>query len=257
MIMNRYTTLLLAVALFVVSTGCQAQLAESDDTSLRGELKSLQTEVAQLKKELEEVRTLGPIKQLLDQNKPLDVTIELDDFPTMGEADAELTVIEFSDFQCPYCGRHAENTYPQLKQNFVEEGVLRYVFMDFPLRNHPLAPKAAEAASCAGDQGMYWEMHDRLFEKQQELGEDLLPGHADSLGLDVAVFSTCLDSGKYAARMEKGLEHGQSVGVRGTPSFALGYTRDGGNSVQVVKLLRGALPYDQFSTAIEELLAAD
>jgi protein-disulfide isomerase len=242
--------------LFLASTGCRAQLANANEPGLRAEVDSLKKELAQLKKELEEVRTLAPIKQLLDQNKPLDVTIDLGGSPAMGDADAALTLIEFSDFQCPYCGRHAQNTYPQLKKNYVEEGKLQYVFMDFPLRNHPQAPKAAEAAYCAGEQDRYWEMHDRLFSHQQELAEDLLPGHADSLGLDVAAFSTCLDSGKYADIVQTGLQHGQSVGVRGTPSFALGYTRDGGKSVRVVKLLRGALPYNQFVTAFDDLTEA-
>jgi protein-disulfide isomerase len=138
----------------------------------------------------------------------------------------------------------------------VKPGKLRYVVRDFPLEAiHPHAIKAAEAAHCAGDQGKYWEMHDRLFANQRALGAGDLPGHAGSVGLDVATFHQCLDSGQHAARVRRSLADGQKAGVRGTPTFFLGEIEGTAGKVNVLRVLRGAQPFTGFKTAIDAALA--
>jgi protein-disulfide isomerase len=126
------------------------------------------------------------------------------------------------------------------------------VVRDFPLEAiHPHAFKAAEASHCAGDQGKYWEMHDRLFEHQQELAPTDLVTHAQALGLDVGKFNQCLDVSTHAERVRRDLGDGQQAGVTGTPSFFLGVLQPGDTKVRVVRALRGALPYGAFKAVID------
>jgi protein-disulfide isomerase len=215
----------------------------------------LKEEVAALRKELDEVLALAPIKSLIAENRPLNVNISVDGAPSVGDETAKLTIVEFSDFQCPYCGRHVTNTYPSLKSQYVETGKMKYVFRDYPLANHKLAPKAAEAAHCAGEQERYWAMHDELFANQRALQPDQLPTYAGNVGVgDAAAFQECLDSGKYASQIEIGMQEGAKLRVTGTPSFGIGYTQDDGKSVRVVKVIRGAVPLVQFQATIDELL---
>lgn len=186
----------------------------------------------------------------------LDVVVSVGDLPPKGDPNARLTLVEFSDYECPFCGRHARDTMPLIEQAYVKPGTLRYVFRDFPLASHRRAARAAEAARCAGEQGKYWEMHDRLFADQDGFGDDDLARRADSLGLRVAVFQQCLAAGRQASRVARDRLDGQRLGIRGTPTFLIGYTEPGGGSVRVVKVIVGAEVYSAFRDAIESVLAA-
>jgi protein-disulfide isomerase len=142
-----------------------------------------------------------------------------------------------------------------LDRAYIKPGKLKYVVRDFPIESiHPQAAKAAEAAHCAREQNRYWEMHERLFAHQRALGAVDLPGHAQAVGLDATQFQQCLDSGRHAARVQRDRAEGQKVGVRGTPTFFLG-TVDG-DKVQVVRVLRGAVPFSTFKSAIDAALAS-
>jgi protein-disulfide isomerase len=170
----------------------------------------------------------------------------------IGEPDAPVTIVEYTDFQCPYCSRHFTQTFPQIKENFIDTGVVRYVFKDFPLTSiHAQANAAAEAARCAGDQDAYLEMHDVLFEMQGEWNgrsdaADLFIGYAENLGLDTDSFGDCLQSQKYAAAIEADVVEGSQLGVRGTPAFFInGY------------FVSGAQPYELFEEAIAQLATGE
>ena len=127
---------------------------------------------------------------------------------------------------------------------------------DLPLESiHPLAFKAAEATHCAGDQGKYWEMHDRLFANQRELARKDLSKHAEALGLDVAAFDRCLDSGKQVARIRKDMAEAQRLQTTGTPTFFLGLTDPKGSQIKGTRMA-GAQPYEAFKAAIERLLSS-
>lgn len=223
------------------------------------EVESLRKDVEALKEGQKELqKTLQIIKDILMGKQPPleDVYIGTENSMTMGDPAAKIVMIEFSDYQCPFCGRHANDTFSALVQQYVNTGRMRYVFKNFPLEQiHPQAEKAAEAAECMGEQGMFWEAHERLFKNQQALDVKELPAHALALGLDVSLFQKCLDSGKYAAKIQADLAEGAKLGVRGTPTFFLGY-RDAANPKQMkaAEILRGALPLHQFQTAIEKLL---
>jgi protein-disulfide isomerase len=162
--------------------------------------------------------------------------------PSLGAASAPVTLIEFSDYQCPFCQR-VEPTLKRLRATYGDK--IRIVWKDFPLTQiHPLAFKAGEAAHCAGDQGKYWELHDVLFAKQSELQVDDLKRHALELGLKADVFNQCLDSSKYGERVRDGLSEGNQLGVNSTPTVFINGRR-----------LSGAQPYEVFSAVIDEELS--
>lgn len=132
---------------------------------------------------------------------------------------------------------------------------MKYVFMDFPLPMHKDAFKASEAGLCAGDQGKFWEMHDKIFANARALGQEDLVKYAESLGLDVAKFKACLDTGKHAEEIKKRMAEAQKAGITGTPAFLLGFIEPDGK-VKAVKKISGAQPYTAFKAAIDELLSA-
>ena len=146
---------------------------------------------------------------------------------------------------------------PQIEKDYIETGKVKYVVRDFPLESiHPQAFKAHEAANCAGEQGKYWEMHNRLFANQRALGLKALPGHAKAIGLDLPTFEVCLSSGKHSSEIRADLEEGIKAGVRGTPSFLLGLTEPNSSKIKATQLIRGAQPYSRFKQAIDKLLAS-
>lgn len=161
--------------------------------------------------------------------------------PAIGPADAAVTVVEFSDFQCPYCARSAQ-TVKQLVDKY--RGRIRLVFQDFPLPIHKDAPKAAEAAACANDQGKFWPMHDKLFQVQKNLSVAEMKQYAAELGLDAPAFNACLDAGRHANEWKRSKTVGEGYGITGTPAFFI-------NGIPVF----GAAPLQEFTEVIDAELA--
>ena len=148
-------------------------------------------------------------------------TVELGSLPVRGDANAPVKFVEFSDYQCPYCGRHVSQTVTLIESDYVEKGKVAYYFRDFPLSFHPQALPAAIAARCADEQGMFWEMHDKLFATQESWSgqavDDIFKGYAVELGLDNESFSSCYDAADQTA-IAADFADGQNVGVQGTPT---------------------------------------
>ena len=159
------------------------------------------------------------------------------DGPSRGDAGAPVTIVEFSDYECESCGA-AEGTVRRLLEEY--RGRVRVVHQAFPLSIHPNAPKAAEAAFCAGEQGRYWAMHDSILAKQGAIGVDDLKGRARALGLDAPRFDACLDSGRMAPAVEASRTLGESIGVNATPSFFVNG-----------RPLSGAQPYERFRELVD------
>jgi protein-disulfide isomerase len=166
-----------------------------------------------------------------------------------------VALVEFSDYQCPFCARNFKQTIPQVMSEYVETGKVKYIFRDYPLiQIHPHAFKAAEAAHCGGDQGKYWEMHDKLFTNQTSLSPENLATYAKDIGLDVAQYEQCMDSSKHGEKIRNDMAEAQKAGVSGTPGFLFGLTEPDGKTVKVTKLISGAQPYANFKAAIDSLL---
>lgn len=187
---------------------------------------------------------------------PRNVTISTAGAAALGKAGAKVTLVEFSDYQCPFCARHFRSVMPRLIREYVDTGKLRYVFRDFPLTSiHPAAAAAAVAARCAGDQGKYIEMHDLLFKDQRRIKTRDWQGYATALGLDMDNFTACLKDPRRGAEVKQDLTEGVRAGVRGTPSFFIGLTGADGATLKDPTFIRGAQPFQVFQQAIEELLA--
>ncbi len=186
-------------------------------------------------------------------------TASLDDDPVIGDPNAPVTIIEFSDYECPFCKRHYDQTYSQLKTNYIDKGTVKLVFRDLPLSFHdPLATTAATAANCAREQGgdpSYWKLHGEYFKTTTSNGDgvtmDQLYNMANAIGINQAQFKTCIDSKKYADEIAKDLADANAAGATGTPSFIV--AKSTGKEV-TGKLLVGAQPYSVFQAEIDALL---
>jgi len=148
------------------------------------------------------------------------VNVSSDDDPFLGKENAPVVIVEFSDFQCPFCKRFRDQTFEKIKSEYIDTGKVKFVYRDFPLTSiHPYAWKAAEAAQCAHEQGKFWKYHDKLFENQQNLDVESLKKYAAELELNTSKLNSCLDSGKYEEEVRKDLEDGTKAGVTGTQAF--------------------------------------
>lgn len=185
-----------------------------------------------------ELEKKAAVKILLDPPR-YTIAVAPDD-PVRGDRSASITIVEFSDYQCPFCSR-INPTLAKVLETYGNK--VKIVFKDFPLPNHAEAPKAAEAAHCAAEQGKYWEMHDAMFANQRALGVPALKQAAAGLGLDAAKFARCLDSGQYASKVAAGAAQGEKLGVNSTPTLYI-------NGRPVI----GAQPFEVFKAAIDEEL---
>ncbi len=246
---------LIILTMFLPSAGF-TQFSE-ELKGLRKEMESLKQGQITIRKELQAIKSLLRRMQAPLPPQTRDAILSVDNSPFKGNKNAKLTLIEFSDYQCPFCARHNRQTMPQLERDYVKTGKVKYVFRDFPIESiHPLALKAHEAAHCAGEQGKYWEMHDQLFVNQTALKPTDLSRHAQAIGLNLSNFKLCLDSGKYVSKIRNDIVEGIEAGVRGTPSFFLGYTKPNGSKVRALMMIRGAHPYARFKQALDRLLAS-
>lgn len=171
--------------------------------------------------------------------------------PFLGDDIAPVTIIEFSDFQCPFCRTFYEDTYLQLKKDYIDTGKVKLAYRHFPLDFHAAAQVSAEAAECANDQGKFWEYHDLLYQKQGEKGtgtieytKDDIKTWMSELGIDSGAFDACVDSGKHAETVKVDTTYAGTVGVQATPSFFVNGQK-----------LEGAQPYSVFKTMIDQELA--
>jgi len=171
------------------------------------------------------------------------VNVSAEDDPTKGSKNAKVTIIEFADYQCPYCGYFFTKVLPEVEKNYIKTGKVKFVYRDFPLNFHQNAQKAAEAAECADKQGKFWQYHDKLYQDQKVLDTESLKKYAAELKLNTDSFNKCLDSGEMAGEVQKDFEDGTKYGVSGTPSFFI-------NGIP----LEGAQPYSAFEEIIKEEL---
>ncbi len=164
----------------------------------------------------------------------------VDDDAVKGDKNAPVTIVEFSDYECPFCEKFYTQTLPQIEENYIKTGKVKLIYRDYPLGFHAQAQKAAEAAECAGEQDKYYEMHNQLFEKGVAGGVSSFKEYAKELKLDAIKFDQCLDSGKMSSEVQKDTADGSKYGVQGTPAFFING-----------KLISGAQPYSVFQQAIE------
>jgi protein-disulfide isomerase len=174
-----------------------------------------------------------------------------DDGRTRGNPAAPITLIEYSDFTCGFCLKFFRETWPRLQAKYIESGLVRFVYRDFPRAFQGPGLQAAVATRCAGEQGRYWPMHDRLFASNARLGPSEFEGHASAIGLNVRTFSSCVREGRYVDAILRDREEGVTLGFRGTPGFVLVST-DAKDDTPLT--IPGAFPFEVFEEHIERLL---
>lgn len=253
---TRLTPTLSALLLTAFVSAPLALGQSTDDVAaIKKEIEALRTGQQAIQTDIQEIKKLlaaRPAAPAAGPDKALDAIINVAGEPFKGKKDAKLTLVEFSEYQCPFCARHVRDTYPTLDKEYVQTGKLKYVFRDLPLVTiHKNAFKAAEAGHCAGEQGKFWEMHDRLFQNQKALEPASLTTHAQAIGVDAKKFQACLDAGKYADEIRKDMAEAAKYGITGTPTSVIGLTEPGSDKIKVLRVLRGAQTLASFKEALD------
>ena len=170
-----------------------------------------------------------------------------------GQANAKWAIVEFSDYQCPYCARHANEVFPELDKEFVSTGKIKYLFLNFPLTSiHPHAIAAAQAAECAGAQTRYWDMHDQLFRNQKAIPQRRFADYGKAIGLEMPTFEDCMSkSAKATISDDESL--GKRFGVQSTPTFLIGQVEKDG-SIRLERKVTGMMPYPDFKTILNDVM---
>ncbi|GIU46644.1 DsbA family protein [Shewanella algidipiscicola] len=234
---------------------CQKETPPQPDelTMLKQELGQLKQDIRMMASKVNDIHRVA-MASTTPQYKTLPTQDNIDDngqLPTLGDDDAKMAIIEFSDYQCPYCKRYIDQTFPLLKTQYIDTGKLKYIARDFPLNFHPKAKGAAMTANCSLQQNAYWPMRDLLFNNIRSLGDKLYQDSASELSLDIKQFTECLSAPGTLTKIEQDVAYGSSLGIRGTPSFLVGNIEN--NRIINPKLIVGAQNYQTFNTIIEAL----
>jgi len=239
-----------AAALAAVLAVAVPPRARADESITRQQADTIIDELRQIRKLLERLPSAptAAAAPAPDQH----VKVGVGTLPALGRSDAPLTVVEFTDYQCTFCQKLHLSAFSDMKRNYVDTGKVRFVSRDLPLPMHPYAMGAAHAARCAGEQGKFWEMRDKLIVNANSLGPDRFSALADELKLDRPRFQKCLADEKYKAQIEKDMADADAAGVNGTPTFVIGRLK--GDEVEGVRVV-GALPYSTFDARLKEMLA--
>ena len=246
------TILTILIILLIGGLGISAWTL-SQVSGLKTELKAQTEKVATLTKEVEEIKKSPNKRQNRKKEPPKEVMVSIDDDPMKGDPKATVTLIEFSDYQCPYCRKFHNEVLKKLQADYIDTGKVNYVFRDFPLGFHKKAIPAAVAANCAGDQGKYWLLNDYLFDNPRKLDPEQIIEAAKEMDLDHSKFEACMNNNNHEAEIKSDMSEGQKYGVRGTPSVFLGKS-DGKKEFKGL-YLRGFRPYDFYKAEIDKLLA--
>jgi len=245
MLMTRYVVVTLATILAFGSTAA----AQTTITSQQAD--EILKELRAIRQAIEGLRAPAPQLPPGPPPPPDVVTISNVSGYMMGRPDAPLTIVEFTDLQCPFCNRFAMQTFDQLKASYIDTGKVRFISRDFPLDFHPQALPAARASRCAGDQGQFWELRTALVKNAQALSPAFITQQATSLKLDMKQFDACIKGNQYDAAITKDMTEGAGFSVNGTPTFFVGKTTaQGFEGFRIV----GAQPYAVFQQRIEGLL---
>lgn len=243
--------LIAPVLLMLACTQPSAQSSQADVEKLKQQVEQMQKDLDEIKRFLKEV-TGGRYGAPSITESPVDLSAA----PAKGSPTAPITLVEVSDYHCPFCRRHVQQTQPQIYAEYVNPGKVRHVFIHFPIDQlHPDAYKSHEAASCAADQGKFWELHGKLFEAPARSEEQIL-AVASSVGVDVNALKACMSSGKYKQAVRTSVERMQQLGVSGTPFFLIGRTPSGSEPFKAISTINGAQPFANFKKALDSALTA-
>ncbi len=244
---SRFLAVLAATVLCAGALPVQAQGITSEQaTQILEELRAIRKNL--------ETRPVAPTAAAPAPQRPVDDKVSYAFVPgtyTLGREDAPLVLVEYTDYQCPFCQRFHNDAFAQIKANYIDTGKIRFVTRDFPLSFHENAMRGAIAARCSAEQGKFWDFRNTLIVNASQLQPDKIAGYAQSASMDVGKFKACIDSDKYKAAIDKDIAEGTVAGVTGTPAFVLGRVQNG--KIEGVRIV-GAMPYAQFDAKIQEFM---
>ena len=256
-----------ATVVFVAVLSLSPPLQQDQEiAALRRQVQELRDQQAQMQRELTAIKNF--LQSLMEQARPqqggaaepevpglIGATVPTAGEPTMGSPSAKVTIMEVSDYQCPFCKRQVLQTFPRLDAEYIKTGKVQYMFIDYPIAQlHPSAARSHEAANCAADQGKYWQMHMSLFTNPVAKDDAALMAQAKNAGLDVARLQACLASGKYTDAVRASVRRMEQLGIAGTPMVLIGMTPASGQPMKIVKFVYGAQPFSAFKSAIDSVL---
>lgn len=227
----------------------------------KDELAKLQDEVARLNAQQQQIlASLDELKKMMRPPGPPALqpppTLSVAGEPFKGEPAAKVAIIEYADFECPFCRRFESQVYPSIRDSYIRTGKLKYFHRDMPLGFHQGAMPAARAVHCASEQGKFWEMHDSLLGDTASLSPADIDERAGKLGMNVAKLDQCISSNRFADIIQRSITEANAMQISGTPTFIVGTLNADGNVMSVKKTVVGASPFEAFKAAIELLLAA-
>ncbi len=221
--------------------------AQQEEGITRKQADEILNELRQIKQLLQTQLTAKAAPQ---EQQPAHAKVNLSGFQMLGSKSAPVTMVEFTDYQCPFCQRFHVSSFPELKKNYIDTGKVRFYSRDLPLDFHPNAMRAAQAARCAIEQGKYWQIRDIMGANPDKLDLEHLVGFATDLKMDPAAFRACVTSEKYKTAVQADVLEAMKIGATGTPTFVVGKSTDDGVDGEVVV---GAQPYTVFDEKLKEL----
>jgi protein-disulfide isomerase len=224
--------------------------ATKDQGITREQADEILKELRQIRQLLERQQAKAPQPQ---EEQVVKAKVNLEGFAMLGSKKAPLTIVEFTDYQCPFCQRFHTTAFPDLKKNYIDTGKVRFYSRDLPLNFHPDAMRAAEAARCASDQGQFWQLRDVMGANPNKLDMDSLVADATDLKMDVKAFRACVESEKYKSAVQTDVMEAMKIGANGTPTFVVGKSTPNGVDGE---LMVGAQPYPMFEEKLQELGSA-
>ena len=250
-LMTLHTSLVFAAMLCCSPLTRAAEPAGGGDTTINVDTaNAILKELREIRQVLEKIEKQGG-RAAQGPSKPTTASVSIKGKQVMGAEDAPVTVVEFADYQCPFCLRFTKTTFPLLKKKYIDTGKVRWVALNLPLPFHKDARKAAQAAHCAGEQDKFWEMRELLFNNPQKLNVENLPAHAGTLSLDITAFNECLQSDRHLAEIDQDAKDANAIRLTGTPSFIVGKTASNEITGDVII---GAQPMNKFDAAITKAL---
>ena len=221
-------------------------LGAADKSITKQQADEILNELRQIRQLLEKQQAVNPGQA----EPPTHAKVAIAGAYAIGSKDAPITMVEFTDFQCPFCNRFHVSTFSELKKNYIDTGKVRFISRDLPLDFHPNAMQAAQAGRCAGEQGQFWTLRDRMGANPDRLDMAHLVGYAQELNLNVDTFRACVESGKYKNAIQNDVQEAIKIGANGTPSFVIG--KSASDTIEG-DLVIGAMPYQVFDQKFKEL----
>ena len=244
---------ILVLSILAASSAGARQVSGDDFAKLQNDVARLNLQQQQILTALDEIKKMmrGPAPPELKPPQTMNLAGE----SFKGERGAKVALIEYADFQCPFCRRFDHDVYPQIRDSYVNTGKLKYFHRDMPLPFHQGAMPAARAAHCASEQGKFWEMHDSLLGDAASLTTADIDARAANLGMNVPQLDKCISSDRFSDIIQRSMSEANAMQISGTPTFIIGTLDNDGNLMSVKSTVVGASPFESFKAALDPLVA--